>query len=431
MLPDASVHAVCTSPPFWGLRRYEGVEPTDWPPVSYRPMPGLPELQVPAMSACLGNEPTPEAFVAHLVLIFREVWRVLRDDGACLVNLGDSFAQSTSRFRNGTGPIASACKVAVGRLDNGRSTVGNGVKQKDLLGIPWRFAFALQADGWWLRSVITWCKAAPMPQSARDRPTTATEELFLFAKASKYFYDADGCRPAAEYGRQEWYRPLVSGTENGDGHRSGGGGVAVKNPGATRNLWNWWDLPTDDGDEPARLRWLLGPEPLAHNQGRTHYASFPTEIPLRAWKLLTSQRGACPACGAPWRRVVERKANGKAKVCPKDGDSFDERFRGREGLETSGLHSQYLDVQRETLGWQPTCKCDRPDVIPCLTLDPFCGSGTSGLAARLLGRRFVGFEPSATYAALARQRIGGATPLADAIERAAVTERTLFDEGEQ
>lgn len=139
-LPDGVARCCVTSPPYFGLRDY-GVD------------------------GQIGLEPTPDAYVARLVEVFREVRRVLADDGTLWLNLGDSFAN-----------------------DGKKNT---GLKPKDLIGIPWRVAFALQADGWYLRSDIIWHKPNPMPESVRDRPTKAHEYLFLLSKSPRYYYDAD------------------------------------------------------------------------------------------------------------------------------------------------------------------------------------------------------------------------------------------------
>ena len=167
-LPDACVQCVVTSPPYWGLRDY-GVE------------------------GQIGLEPTPEEHVERMVEVFREVRRVLRDDGTLWLNLGDSY--------NGSGG-------AGGDYDPGGLKAGqpkfpgrriSALKPKDLVGIPWRVAFALQADGWYLRSDIIWSKPNPMPESVTDRPTKSHEFVFLFAKSPRYFYDHEAIKePYAE-----------------------------------------------------------------------------------------------------------------------------------------------------------------------------------------------------------------------------------------
>jgi DNA modification methylase len=185
-LPDQSVHTCVTSPPYFGLRDY-------------------------GMDGQIGLEATPDAFVARLVEVFREVRRVLRDDGTLWLNLGDSYASST---KGSGGGAASSTLQMDGRREEVRlagAERGNararfdarkmdcGIPDKNLLGIPWRVAFALQADGWYLRQDIIWSKPNPMPESVRDRCTKAHEYLFLLSKSDRYFFDADAIKePAAE-----------------------------------------------------------------------------------------------------------------------------------------------------------------------------------------------------------------------------------------
>lgn len=184
-LPAESVHAVVTSPPYFNLRDYD-VPPTDWPAVEYAPMAGLPPLCVPAMACCLGEEPTIEAYVAHLVLVFRGVWRVLRNDGCLWLNLGDSYADDT-KWGGATGNKHRA--ELHGKSGIGRTRRQTGLKPKDLCMVPARVALALQADGWTLRRDICWDKVNGMPEAVKDRPTTSHEYLFLLTKGPRYYYD--------------------------------------------------------------------------------------------------------------------------------------------------------------------------------------------------------------------------------------------------
>lgn len=182
-LPSESVHCCVTSPPYWGLRDY-------------------------GVAGQMGGEATPEAFVAGMVAVFAEVRRVLRSDGTCWVNLGDSYAGGGHTGRNDAETIRQI-DVNSGRRPNamaygdndrgGRKPRGPvlGLKSKDLVGIPWRVAFALQADGWFLRSDIIWHKPNPMPESVTDRPTKAHEYLFLLSKSATYYYDADAIKELA------------------------------------------------------------------------------------------------------------------------------------------------------------------------------------------------------------------------------------------
>ena len=175
-MPDKSVHCCVTSPPYWGLRDY-GCE------------------------GQIGLESTPEAYVARMVEVFREVRRVLRDDGTLWLNLGDSYAnQKSGDTYSGFNDRYFGCSTDGGKQAKTVSDakVGElefaGLKPKDLVGIPWRVAFALQADGWYLRQDIIWHKPNPMPESVRDRCTKAHEYVFLLAKSERYYYDAEAVK---------------------------------------------------------------------------------------------------------------------------------------------------------------------------------------------------------------------------------------------
>jgi DNA modification methylase len=205
-----SVQMVCTSPPYWGLRDYgtaiwEGeqaqcdhLEPQGGPSIKQESSNGTRNIQYRGqcpkcgarrIDSQLGLEPTPEEYVANMIGVFREVARVLRNDGVLFLNLGDSYAGYHGN-KNADYDRASSNKN--GYFENQRSsTVGiSSLKPKDLCGIPWRVAFALQADGWYLRSDIIWHKPNPMPESVTDRPTKAHEYLFLLAKQERYYYNA-------------------------------------------------------------------------------------------------------------------------------------------------------------------------------------------------------------------------------------------------
>jgi DNA modification methylase len=183
-MPDNSVHCCVTSPPYWGLRDY-GVD------------------------GQLGLERTPDEYVEKLVEVFREVRRVLRDDGTLWLNLGDSYCGGGNNRGNGS-PISSkqaSNEGAVGQVapHGVHKFKSDTIKPKDLVGIPWRVAFALQSDGWYLRQDIIWHKPNPMPESVRDRCTKAHEYIFLLSKSPKYYYDVDSIRePTKQLGRDSW-----------------------------------------------------------------------------------------------------------------------------------------------------------------------------------------------------------------------------------
>lgn len=167
--PDSFVQTVVTSPLYWGLRDY-------------------------GTNAQIGLESSPEEYVANIVAVFREVRRVLKKDGTCCLNVGDSYAGS------GKGPTG---KTGIGNqtkrqgFDSPRVVIPAGLKAKDLVGIPWRVAFALQADGWFLRCDIIWAKPNPIPESVKDRPTRSHEYIFLLSKSAQYFYNSDAIKEPA------------------------------------------------------------------------------------------------------------------------------------------------------------------------------------------------------------------------------------------
>lgn len=186
-----SVACCVTSPPYFGVRDY-GVVPTGWPEVTFLPMAALAPITIPAMSSCLGREGDPLAYVAHLVALFRQVRRVLSDDGSLWLNIGDTRAANRTYQVPSTkgGPRHAAAQG----FEGSAMTVPEGLKAKDMLGVPWRVALALQAEGWYLRSDVIWHKGNAMPSSANDRPTDAHEHVFLFSKRGHYYYDAVATR---------------------------------------------------------------------------------------------------------------------------------------------------------------------------------------------------------------------------------------------
>lgn len=252
--------------------------------------------------------------------------------------------------------------------------------------MPWRVALALQADGWWVRSAICWAKKSPMPESVSDRPTSSWEPIFLMAKSSRYFYDAEAVKEKSEstggaaFGKVEKLEKLDAAREAGQGARR-------------------YERP--DYREIGRNQrnvWHLGPEPYPE----AHFATFPTEIPRRAILAGTSEKGCCAACGAPWVRTASRETNGMdaVNVHERTGDTTQAR-RGKAKCPSG------LIVASRTTGWEPCCGCGA-GVVPCTVLDPFLGSGTTLAVARQLGRVGVGVELNPEYVKLAHDRIGKA-----------------------
>lgn len=464
-LPSESVHCVVTSPPYFGLRDYGtaewegGAEDCDHRARELRRGVNLAESVhstrggakkiaeagwIPYRSECgkcgavrkdqqIGLEDSPADFIARVVEVFTEIRRVLRSDGVCFLNLGDSYAGS-GRGLNSDGTHSAEGTDAKQSTNQGSLKVGSnlpaglhenirqggaigrawvrppdGFKPKDLMGMPWRVAFALQEAGWWLRQDIIWSKPNPMPESVTDRCTKAHEYIFLLTKSAKYFYDAEaikeesapptgGRQRAALKGSTEYV-----GADFKDYHEGRTGRHQEYQP-STRN---------------KRSVWAIAPMPFPE----AHFATFPPELPELCIKAGTSEHGCCAECGKPYVRMVEkaclderRSWNGSRFDIGKtlehqDGrtqskDSRDRSFDwSRNGKEDSGSTLDGEIPQTHTVGWQKACKCEADAVVPCTVLEPFSGSGTTLITAKKLGRRSVGIELNPEYAAMSVRRI--------------------------
>lgn len=241
-MAEASVQACVTSPPYFNLRDYQ-------------------------IAGQIGLEASPDAYVAEMVAVFREVRRVLRPDGVLMLNLGDSYAGGGLGGGAQKGSIAGSSNRDRQGLD--RKTIKpDGLKPKDLIGIPWRVAFALQADGWWLRQEIIWAKPNPMPESVQDRCTKAHEHVFLLTKSDRYFWDAKAIAEPASFIVSEDRKASIaysegSGRNDGGVHRSGGFVT-----GETRN---------------KRSVWTIASQPFSG----AHFATMPPELAETCIKATT------------------------------------------------------------------------------------------------------------------------------------------------
>jgi DNA modification methylase len=385
-LADESVQCVVTSPPYWGLRDYgtaswEGGDPAcdhqgdaryytektagvsssgafsdAGPENAARLKAG--RWREAGTCRCgalyhdrqIGLERTPAEYLDKMVAVFREVRRVLRQDGTLWLNLGDCYNAFNGGAGPGSGEIDGPSERSEQRpaLPTGYGLRDPALKPKDMVGIPWRVAFALQADGWWLRSDIVWAKPNPMPESVTDRPTKAHEYLFLMARSERYYYDADAIAEPATSGQ-----PLVnpSGWARGPGahdpisHNIGSNEERRERakpwprPGNEgKGEGSWAFEASDDGIAPRPLRnrrtvWEIATKPFPE----AHFATFPTALVE-----------PCILAGTPLGAAV---------------------------------------------------------------LDPFCGSGTVGLVCDRLGRDFIGIELNPAYALIAERRITGDSPL--------------------
>jgi site-specific DNA-methyltransferase (adenine-specific) len=235
-IPDSCVHCCVTSPPYWGLRDY-------------------------GHDGQIGLESTPEAYVARMVEVFRQVRRVLRDDGTLWLNLGDSYANKGARDSSAVGGFTGERirAGAKGIMDSRPREIPDGLKAKDLVGIPWRVAFALQADGWYLRQDIIWNKPNPMPESVQDRCTKAHEYVFLLTKSERYFYDADAVSEA------------LSGKPHAPGNKCSADGGHLRNDFGTDAMQRVWGA---SGRRNRRSVWTITTKPYTG----AHFAVMPPDL---------------------------------------------------------------------------------------------------------------------------------------------------------
>jgi DNA modification methylase len=288
-LPDQSVNCCVTSPPYWGLRDYGN-------------------------DGQIGLEQDPDDFIAELVTVFREVRRVLRDDGTLWLNIGDSYSGS------GKGTAGNLGKKHNERhLENKTGgLVPNGTKPKDLVGIPWMLAFALRADGWYLRQDIIWHKPNPMPESVRDRCTKAHEYIFLLSKSPKYYFDSEAMKEPAKYPFDN--RGARADSRAGTSMNSVGGKTGIRFGG---NKYGDSDDPkhsTKSGNEyiatgtrNKRSVWSVTTQPFKG----AHFATFPPAL-IEPCILAGSPRGGVvldPFFGAGTTGLVAQRHNRKWIGC--------------------------------------------------------------------------------------------------------------------
>jgi DNA modification methylase len=420
---------VVTSPPYWGLRSYEGVEATLWPD---------------GWRGVLGMEPTPELYIEHLMACFRECRRVLRPDGTLWINIGDCHATTAC------GHFTGGSKLLSGRDLSGHESSGNvdktgvGVRAKSLIGIPQRLFLALQADGWVIHNDAIWNKAESfndertgscMVESVRGRMTHGYEHiLFCTPEGDQSGYDWFEARErgqvwkgAAGSFRRASREGAVPGQEHKQHREDRSDGYATQGYRNWRDVWTLKRSPSVEycracdavyrSRDYCKLPEMPPPPGQKHgpkicNCGRhdawlAHYATFPVDLPYRCIQAGTMPYvcGYPPSpeasegqqCGRPWKRMISKRGMQIERSARR------ERMGEQGRTQPSGTMKQPAHYQQ--VGWRSTCGHPCCNPARAVVLDPFAGTGTTLIAARMLGRDSIGIESSPAYVAMMKRRL--------------------------
>jgi DNA modification methylase len=400
-LDDKSINTCITSPPYWGLRDYGTAEWIGGDPdcphmrttkISKDTSTGhkamfekgsvvgdaiykkeCPKCGAVRKDSQLGLEETPEEFVDNLVKVFREVKRVLRDDGTVWLNLGDSYSSG--------GRTTTTNQSLRGDKDYGvtRPKPSKGIKPKDLIGIPWRVALALQQDGWYLRQDIIWHKPNPMPESVKDRCTKAHEYIFLLSKNVKYYFDNEAIKEDSKYHGKD--KKSDKGNIRYEGKRT-----------SNKDTKAQQSFVTINPKKNKRSVWTITTKPFKG----AHFATFPKDL-IEPCVLAGCPEKICVGCGKPYERVMQK---------PKQLEVDRNKRSGLDDRKVGGVLDKY---NRENppidLGVQKQCNCETNETKAGTVLDPFGGSGTTGIVAVNNNRHAVLCELNQEYIDLAKDRI--------------------------
>ncbi|MHB8994536.1 MAG: DNA-methyltransferase [Armatimonadota bacterium] len=382
-MPDQVFQTCITSPPYWNLRAYLD---SDDPLKKH-------ELGCEEVHDCLGwatGEKCRECYICHMVEVFTEVYRVLRDDGTFWLNVGDSYNGSGKAGKN---PEYQERHKEFGKVSThtqrfGKPTNLKTLKKKELCGIPWRLAFALQSAGWYLRSDIIWHKPNPMPVPVRDRCTSAHEYVFMLTKSPQYLYDLHAIK-----------EPFADSRQGKDGSKK----KSERNVGGRRDGFttpNGID-PSANGGKNKRDVWSI---PTKGLRGE-HFAVMPEAL-VEPCVLAGSSEWTCDICGSPYARVVK---HGNSEHHCRPGCGCKEQHAGEQDWSEGWKgYGGYESTAVVTNDFEPTCLCaDRSLTIvdSSIVLDPFCGAATVGISALRQRRRFVGIELNPLFIALSERRI--------------------------
>lgn len=379
-IPDASVDMAVTSPPYWGQRDYGH--------------PGQ-----------MGMERTPAEYVNKLVRVFREVRRILKPHGTVWLNLGDTYYAGKGKngaswtTKRGNNRNAKGVNWATDGQTRPQDAPQVGLKKKDLVGIPWMVAFALRADGWYLRQQVVWNKPNPMTESVTDRCTRAHEDIFMLTKSGRYYYDAEAVKePMAESSLRRLAQQNFAQQTGGPKDYIHGTNPNRSMRKALENLQAHFT-----GTRNKRSVWEVATKGYAG----AHFATFPEELIVPCIKAGTSEKGNCPACGKPWRRVTE-----PVVVVPHDGQAdtkYDERSTaGRLSKLKQAARDMGMEYtnQKRTVGWKATCQCRTTEaMVRPVVFDPFGGAATTALVAASLGRDWLLQELNPEYIQQAKDRL--------------------------
>lgn len=374
-VPSGSVHCCVTSPPFWGLRDY-------------------------GYDGQIGLEPTPLEYVAEMVKVFREIHRVLRDDGVCWVEIGDSYAGSCG---------AQSREIL-------------GVKPKDMVGIPWMVAFALRDElGFWLRDDVIWNRPNPMPSSVTDRCTKSHSYVFMFTKSARYFFDQEAIKEKSVSAGETRGGGKKASSLNGQyAHRADTQRLdQFGETSATRNKRSGWEI-----DDPYALhQWLAEKNPELLNEffdtGKSsfwnistsgfkgaHFAVFPPKL-IEPMILAGSPEKCCSKCGAPYLRQVEKVrvptrpgTNSKVNRASQHDESS---YNSHGGSVVGNRDPQRHCTTTKTVGFEPSCDCQAGEQR-AIVIDPFGGSGTTAQVAQETGRDWIMCEGNEDYVGMIEKR---------------------------